>query len=272
MTNIRNFASYNLLNLHSPPPDKEYWHCDMKRGFIKARKRHPQVKALLNQDNVAQKIGLLAQKAVYEWHQNYVTSPADNLVFKVAEILDLDQELPSVKKRVSLILEKYHKNPILLAKKIIKLSRGDESFPEPILIKKSNYVFNLYAAIDCIFEEEDGTIHILDFKTGSSNFDRRQAYIYLLAAQYLYPHRQAVASFYNLEIEVWSEKITANSVKLEALEEQLIKVSKKHQKELKAYGNYDQNFQQIFSPNPGFACNYCPVNSICPFSTIKISA
>jgi len=40
--------------------------------------------------------------------------------------------------------------------------------------------------------EPDGTLHILDFKTGKSEFDRRQAYVYLLAAKYLYPNRSAV--------------------------------------------------------------------------------
>jgi len=53
--------------------------------------------------------------------------------------------------------------------------------------------------MDCVFSEQDRTLHILDFKTGRSAFDERQALVYLLAARYLYPQQQAVTSFYNLE-------------------------------------------------------------------------
>jgi len=44
------------------------------------------------------------------------------------------------------------------------------------------------------FTEPDRTLHILDFKTGKSAFDQRQALVYLLAR---YTKQQA--SFYNLE-------------------------------------------------------------------------
>jgi hypothetical protein len=67
---IYNFASYNLLNLHSPAIGQEMWHCDMKRGFIKARNKEEKVKALLTQENIPQRIGLLAQRGVYEFHQD----------------------------------------------------------------------------------------------------------------------------------------------------------------------------------------------------------
>jgi hypothetical protein len=272
MNKIWNFASYNLLNLHSPSIGQEAWHCDMKRGFTKARKKDPQVATLLQQDSIPQRIGLLAQQGVYELHHDPMMLYYRDAIEKVATILKLDQETEIVRERVITILKNYQDNPILLGKKIIKLSRGDEGFPNPILIKEGNYLFNLYAAIDCIFEEIDQTIHILDFKTGHSDFDQRQAYIYLLAAQSLYPNRKAVASFYNLETNVWSERITATSIKLQAVKSQLVRLSQKHQTELRNYRQNRENFNRIFPPNPGLACRYCPFNSICQFSLVEVSA
>ncbi|BAZ16793.1 hypothetical protein NIES4071_86710 [Calothrix sp. NIES-4071] len=188
MGKIWDFASYNLLLLHSPPVVLEHLHCNMKLGFSKARKKEPQVAKLLEQDNTHQRIGLLAQRGVYEFHNDTLLLGASNGVSRVAEALELSKESGIVQHRVLTILNNYYENPVLVGKEIIKLSHGNEDFPKPILIKLGNYLFNLYAAIDCIFRSADGTLHILDFKTGKSDFDKRQAYIYLLAARYLYPN------------------------------------------------------------------------------------
>jgi PD-(D/E)XK nuclease superfamily len=266
---IWNFASYNLLLLHSPPVGMEHLHCDMKRGFTKARKREPEVAALLGQDNTYQRIGLLAQQGVYEFHQESLLY-ASNAVEQVSDILQLHRESDAVQERVIVILKNYHNNPILSGKQIIKLSRGDEGFPEPILIQHGEYLFNLYAAIDCIFQETNETLHILDFKTGKSDFDRRQAYIYLLAAKYLYPERKAVASFYNLENSQWSLPMTATPEMLQLYQIRLVKISQKHQQDLKKYRTSSRNFSQIFPPNPGISCRYCPFNSICQFAASEV--
>ncbi|MBC6478068.1 MAG: PD-(D/E)XK nuclease family protein [Hormoscilla sp. GM7CHS1pb] len=275
MKKIWQFASYNLWSLFSPPVGQEYWHCDMKRGFTKARKKEPQVKALLEQDNTAQRIGILAQKGVYEFHQNSPILYRRDAVEQVAEILQLSQESATVQARVTAILKKYGENPILLGKNIVKLIRGDEGYPTPILIREGNYVFNLFAAIDCIFTEPDGTLHILDFKTGKSDFDRRQAFVYLLAARYLYPQQPAIASFYNLETGKASEDIKATNVQLRAIQSELTHIAKQHQQDLRRYRQNRQNpacFTEIFPPNPGFACRYCAFNSICKFSVSEVSA
>lgn len=266
MTKIWDFASYNLLYLHSPPVGLEHLHCDMKRGFTKVRKREPEVAALLKQDNIPQRIGLLAQKGVWEFHHQPLMLHCQDGVKKVAEIIQLHQEIDLVQERVIKILNNYHSHPILLDKNMIKLSRGDEGFPEPILICQGNYQYNFYAAIDCIFAEENGNLHILDFKTGKANFDRRQGYIYLLAASYLYPNRKAVASFYNLETCQWSEEITASSETLQCLLIELSLVSQRHQKLLRLYRKNPLNFNTIFPPNPGKTCRYCAFNSICEFA------
>lgn len=268
----RPFASYNLWLQFAPPIGQERWHCDMKRGFTKARSREPLVAALLATDTIPQRIGLLAQRGVYEFHRYPLILSHNNAVTKVAEILQLNQESALIQERVISILKNYSLNPILFGKNIIKLSRGDEGFPEPILIEQDNYQFNLFAAIDCIFEEQHGTLHILDFKTGQTEFDKRQAYVYLLAANLLYPTQAAVASFYNLENGKWSDPITATVSQLNAFRIELARISQQHQKDLRRYRHSPSEFKRIFRPNPGINCQHCPFNSICEFSNIEVSA
>lgn len=272
MRKVWNFASYNLLSLFSPPIGMEHLHCDMKRGFTKARKRELSVAALLEQDNIHQRIGILAQRGVYEFHQDPLMLYRRDAVNQVATILQLNEESDLVQERVIQVLENYHKNPFLFDKNIVKLSRGDEGFPKPILIGQGNYLFNLFAAIDCIFTERDGTLHILDFKTGKSDFDRRQAYIYLLAASYIYPQQKAIASFYNLESCKLSEPIKATHDTLKSFQIELSLISQRHQKDLRRYRENQNDFSQIFPPNPGVSCRYCPFNSICEFAVSEVAA
>lgn len=265
----RPFASYNLWLQFDPPVGQEFFHCDMKRGFTKARKREPEVAKLLTTESPAIRIGLLAQKGIYEFHQHPQMLQKIDAVEEIAEIIQLNQQSAEVQQRVIFILTKYHQQPILLGKNIIQLNRGDEGFPEPILIKHGNYEFNFFAAIDCIFAEPDGMLHILDFKTGKSNFDVRQAYLYLLAVSYLYPNKPAIASFYNLETGKQSDPISAKANTLEAFKIEMLQIAKRHQKDLKRYKYNPGEFRVIFPPNPGFNCHYCPFNSICKFSPVE---
>lgn len=266
MSKIWQFASYNLLSLFSPPVGLEHLHCDMKRGFTKARHKEPEVKVLLEQDSEPQKIGLLAQQGVYEFHRDSSILDRQDAVEQISEFLDLSQQSTQVQERVRKILENYHANPILAGKNILKLLRGDEGYPEPILVRHGNYTFNLYAAIDCLFREPDGTLHILDFKTGKSDFDRRQGYIYLLAAQYLYPNQKVVASFYNLETGKWSSPLSATDAVLQHFESLLAQTAKRHQNDLWRYRKNPSEFNTIFPPNPGASCRHCPFDPICQFS------
>lgn len=272
MTKFLPSASYSLWSLISPPVGQEIWHCDHKRGFIKAKKHDPMIKALLKQDTSWQHIGLLGQQGIYEFHQdtNLLCSPYG--VEQVAKILQLHQETEEISTRVTEILKNYYNNPILVGKDIIKLSRGDEGYPEPILIQQGNYQFNLYASMDCIFRESDGTLHILDLKTGKADFDRRQGLVYLLAAQYLYPKQSTIASFYNLESEKWSDIITANPNQLKAIQIELAKIAKQYKQEFWSYRNNPAEFNQIYPPNTGINCRYCQFKSICEFSISEVSA
>ena len=264
---IRLFASYNLWSLIAPASGQQRWHCQMKRGFIKARQDDPKVKALLKAKVTAsQRIGLLAQKGVYEFHHNRNLLNSVDGVEKVARLLKLGNLTDEIQQRVRQILQKYQDAPLLLDKRIMLLTRGDEGFPKPIFIEREHYNFRLYAAMDCVLNESENTLHIIDFKTGKSPFDRRQALVYLLAARYLYPKYQAIASFYNLEMGKKSHVITVSTSELKLIEFHLGYIAEKHQKDLQQYRQNTENFSNIFPANPGYHCRFCPFQSICEFS------
>ncbi|MDJ0733660.1 MAG: PD-(D/E)XK nuclease family protein [Nostocaceae cyanobacterium] len=267
----RCFASYNLWSLIAPACGQQRWHCQMRRGYIKARQREPKVKALLGKLTPPQSIGLLAQKGIYEFHHNLDLLSRTDGIEKIAQLLKLSNTTEIVQQRVRQILKNYQDAPLLLGKHILLLTRGDEGFPKPILVKQPDYCFRLYAAMDCIFRESSGTLHILDFKTGKSPFDQRQALVYLLAVRYLYPGFQAVASFYNLEQRKKSHVIRVTQTQLDAVERKLAQIAHKHQKDLQEYKHKTRNFSQIFPPNPGYHCRFCPFNSICEFSAFRSS-
>jgi hypothetical protein len=212
------FASYHLWSLVAPATGQQRWHCQMRRGFIKARQHEPQVKVLLAKATASQRIGLLAQKGVYEFHHHVHLLNQSDGVEKVAQLLKLSNSTDEVQQRVMQILKKYHDAPLLLGKRVILLTSGDEGFPQPIWIDRPDYCFRLYAAMDCVFTESDTRLHILDFKTGKSAFDQRQALVYLLAARYLYPRYQAVASFYNLELCKKSDLISVTKRELDSIQ------------------------------------------------------
>jgi len=267
------FASFSLLSEFVPAVEQEYWHCDMKRGFQRVRKKEPAIAAILSRDTTIQRIGLLAQQGIYQFHQDIRFLNDVDGADQVARALNLDQELPVVRERVLQILDNYYSYPILQGKKILNLSRGDEGIPTPIEIRTDNLSFKLFAAIDCLFVEEDGTLHILDFKTGKSGFDLRQGYVYLLMAQYLYPNQQAVASFYNLESCKWSEPITARQLQLNAIQANLARIAQKHDAQTQQYRKNSTKFEQIFPPNPDKGrCKHCQFLSVCDFSAWEVSA
>jgi hypothetical protein len=267
------FASFSLLSEFAPAVGQEYWHCDMKRGFQRVRKKEPAIAALLNQDTTVQRIGLLSQQGIYEFHQNNRLLDDVDGVDLVAQTLKLEQEVPVVRERVLQVLENYYAQPVLRGKRILKLSRGDEGIPTPLEVQADNLSFKLFAAIDCLFIEEDGKLHILDFKTGRSDFDLRQGYVYLLIASYLYPNQRAVASFYNLESCKWSELITASPLQLNAIQSNLGRIAEKHDAQTQQYRRNPAEFERVFPPNPDKGrCRHCQFHSVCNFSAWGVSA
>lgn len=262
-------VSYDLWRLFTPSIGYESLHCDTRRGFAKARKNETEVKKLLSQDNPSQKVGKLAQQGIYEIHNNFGLASNPEGIETIVTKLNLDEEESDIRVRVISLLKSYCQKPILADKNIIKLLRGDEGYPQPVLVQQGNYWFNLYPAFDCVLEEDDKTIHVLDFKTGKSNFDRRQANVYIVAASAIYADKNVTASFYNLETQEYSETIALSQLGIEAIKIELALISKKHEKQLSTYRTNSSNFYQIFPPNPGSACKQCPFASICHHSHIS---
>ena len=266
------YVSFSIWSQFFPAIGQEHLHCDMRRGFLRARKKEPKVSALLEEESAPLRIGHWVQKGIFELHQMKLLNDfvgvdkiTQNLVFQKNSItLKFNQETAEVKQRVKDILKKYQANPILQKYKIIELSPGDEGIPPAITLCQDRYRFNLFAPFDCLLEE-NGTLHILDLKIGISNFDLRQAYVYLLAASVLYPNRSCMASFYNVEKEEASEILTATPQQLIAFRIELAEIAKRHQKELQQYRSNPAQFSIIYPPNPGGSCRNCQFNTLCQF-------
>lgn len=241
----------------------ESFHCAMRRGFNRARKNEPEIGALRERDNSAQAIGHLAQQGVYKFHSDPQLLDRADGVKLVIDSIDLARYTAEIVATVTRILERYYAQPILKEQNILKLESGDEEIPDPLVVKLQRQEFNLYAAMDCIYVEPDETLHILDFKTGKSKFDKRQAFTYLLAAKYLYPGRPVVASFYNLESQQQSNIITATPAQLQGVEMRVVKIANQLAQEVNRYRNNRSAFELIFPPNPGTQCQYCPFTSVC---------
>jgi hypothetical protein len=264
-TRYRPYFSYKLWADSESAYGLESFHCEMKRGFG-LRKQEPIVKALIDTDSTAQAIGHLAQRGVYEFHADPQLLDRSDGVKLVADLLQLEQLDPEIAERVAQILERYHTQPILKGKQILILERGDEELPKPLPLILQRKQVNFFVVMDCVYIEPDGTIHILDFKTGKSKFDHRQAYTYLFAAKHLYPGQPVVASFYNLESQQRSRIITASPVQLQRMEIIFARIAQQLADDSNHYRNNPAAFNLIFRPNPGIQCQHCPFPSICDYA------
>lgn len=267
-------VSFSIWSEFIPAIGKEELHCDMRRGFKRARKKEIIVESLLKTEPEAFKIGHWVQKAIYELVTtgNELEQILDDLTFKQTfkqdtKIIYFQQEDNSLKDKITNILYEYNTNPRLEQLNIINISPGDEGILKRITLEQNNYKFNLFYAFDCLIQENN-KLHILDIKTGKSDFDLRQGYVYLLAAQQLYPDYECIASFYNVQTGKVSDILTATKTQLLAVKIELAEIAKRHQEELKLY-RYDRvPFSSVYPPNPGYACYRCEFISICQYSCL----
>lgn len=258
-----------------PAVGLERFHCDMKRGFYRARKKEPKVAERLDRESEAIRIGHWVQKGIYVFvkqpkfleSDRYFKVLLKKLVYRPDENskICISQESLPVRFRVAKILQKYRQNPILHRHKIVELSSGEEGFPPAIPIQQGNFRFNLFAAFDGLIEIGE-TLCVLDLKTGKSPFDTRQAYVYLLALSKKYPDRKIAAFFHNVEQQITSELITATPQQLQAIQWRLVELAKLHQQQLREFKQNRDRFAEIYPPNPGKACRGCQFNDICKYS------
>lgn len=263
-TNWLPYVSYSLWALFDSPVGRETSHCHTIRGFKKARNKEPQVKVLIERDTMPQQVGHLAQMIVFEYHQCPAHVVSDGAQYEwIAQKISLHDLPEDIQPRIETILKNYIQTPFLKAKDIIALSRGDEGFPKPIKLSHNHFYFNLYASFDCVVRESNGSINIIDFKTGKSRFDRRQAFVYLLAARTQLDEKDISASFYNLETQEYSGLIQATDTQLKAVEIELMRIAKKHQIEVRAFRENPQDFYSIYPPNINWQCERCHFRSVC---------
>lgn len=266
--NFLPFASFRLWQESQPLSENRFFHCEMRRGFSRFRKKEPFVKKILDRNTTVQSIGLLAQRVVWEFHQDPFLFDKSHAIEYISARIELEKQTKEIQERIYQVIKNYQSNPILNGKNNVVIQRGDEDFPAPIKIEYSGYCLNLFAAIDCHFQESDNSIHILDFKTGSGVPDQRQAYVYLLAAQYLFPNQKAKASFYNLETQEWTKPVTASQEYLECVLIELAKLAQEWQRESTQYRQSPEMFTKLFPPNPGIRCKNCIFQTICEYSGI----
>jgi hypothetical protein len=259
------WSSYSLWREFVPQLGLEDSHCHKKRGYSRIiSKEVPNIDSLNKQDTTPQKISKLAQRGIYYLYHNPQHLTQSGIDFVASKFLSLYQENEEVQDRVFQVLINYLDYPFLKNKKVIYLE-SEEDKPASTSVFANGIHYKLFFKFDCVVEENAETIHIIDFKTGKNDnsYDLRQAFIYLLASQYLYENKKAIASFYNLESKKQSEIYSATKDELEFVKIKLAKIAIKHQEQITLYRADPKLFENIFSGTPGKGCQYCQFNSIC---------
>jgi hypothetical protein len=268
------WVSYSLWREFSPQLGYETNHCHKKRWFKR-------IKKITELDNDYQKVGKLAQKIVYHLYQNPQYLNIESIDLIMFDQMNLKQESEIIQSKIFDIINFYIQKPFLLDKKVVEFDSGNDTKPNKINInsKLGNYV--LYYLFDCIIEDEDQVLHIIDFKTGNSKPDIRQAYVYLLVADYLsksqdirYKNKLFRASFYNLETGKQSSIYTLDREELELFKDCLGKIAFDHDQEKKKYQQKEREYfdqpeflekftNKNFPASVGNFCQNCAYNNHC---------
>ncbi len=119
------------------------------------------------------------------------------------------------------------------------------------MIKPINEDFSLSGKFDRIDRLKDGTLKVVDFKTGNNESDHFQLEFYKLLAEMNFDAKVSKVSFYYLSKEEIKE-VDVSDVKKEDLEKKILSKIKKVRK------------ADNFDPNPGKLCWHCDFREICP--------
>jgi PD-(D/E)XK nuclease superfamily len=257
-------SSYSLWSSFEPAAGMEQFHCHRKRGYFKVRNKEPEVAPFLQLDNLSQSIGKLAQAGVWHLHNLGNRTWSRGEVAGVLHKMNLPKG--EVGERVEKLIYRYAASPWLRDKRLHTLNRGDEKYSPPTSVRSGQVCFNLYAAFDCLVEEPSGRLTVVDFKTGRSKPDRRQALVYLVALTQMKKQAEA-AVFLNLETGDVSNPIRATKNELEAVRIQLGRIANKHKQQVEECLAYPEKFDEIYPANPGKACRSCPFAPICQYSS-----
>jgi CRISPR/Cas system-associated exonuclease Cas4 (RecB family) len=155
--------------------------------------------------------------------------------------------------------EKYHEKGLVILNTLYD-DMEREGWPNPAFIEKPFNIkiggYLVKGAIDRIDYLDDGTVEVIDYKTGTPKDklvfqDKRQLLLYKIAAEEALGLKVSKLSFYYLEN---NSKISfeAKTKDLEKLEDLIL-------------STIEEIKQSTFPPTPGMLCSWCDFNNICEF-------
>ncbi len=175
------------------------------------------------------------------------------------ELIDLfRQDLLSAKIQEAYQHELYEKQGIAQLHDFLQTARSID--PSQVLQTEESFEIRLgeitvVGRIDRIDRRADGTVAIIDYKTGKARDqedanESLQLSLYAIAAEQKWGYKVGALVFHNLE-----ENVPVSTVRTES---ELI--AARHRVQTAAQGIAEG----IFDPKPGIHCNFCAYRSLCP--------
>jgi len=223
---------------------------DDKQSFIFGRIMHDTLKDLF----LPLTDPISTQPALFEESEDKKTKISKKELFSLFDKNWRDDGYRSKKDR-----EKYHEKGMEILDTLYE-DMERESWPKPAFIEKSFNLkmggYILKGAIDRIDHLDNGTVEIIDYKTGSPKDklvfdDKRQLLLYKIAAEEALGLKVAKLSFYYLE--------NNSKIRFEAKDKDIEKL------QTIIIDTIDEIKQSSFPPKPGMLCSWCDFNNICEF-------
>lgn len=146
-------------------------------------------------------------------------------------------------------LETTDLNPPIFFLPTEKIKESFDDYEE--LIKPLNKNFSISGKFDRIDQLEDGSLRIIDFKTGKNNEDKFQLIFYKLLAELNFQVPVKTVSFYYLNKKQISD-LDVSNIKKEGIKDQVLEKIEKI-----------ENTKE-FSPQKSRLCYYCDFFEACP--------
>ncbi len=140
-------------------------------------------------------------------------------------------------------------SPSLFLIPTVKIKDSFEDYEK--MIKPLNKDFSISGKFDRIDKLDDGSLRVIDFKTGNNESDHFQLEFYKLLAELNFKTKVKKVGFYYLSKKKIKE-IDVSDVKKEDLKKKVLDKIKEIRE------------TETFDPNPGKLCYHCDFKEICP--------